>query len=79
VRFAPQVTRPCAREPIPLADEPSPRAGTRIRPIEGERRRIGLRDWWLLVRPLSLGPLTWTAFFYVEDLDPMVDLARGRA
>lgn len=27
--------------------------------------RIGLRDWWLLLPPLSIGVLTWAAFFYV--------------
>ena len=28
------------------------------------RSGIGLRDWWLLLPPLSLGVLTWAAFFY---------------
>ena len=32
--------------------------------IEGGRSRIGLRDWWLLLPPLSIGVLTWAAFFY---------------
>lgn len=27
--------------------------------------RIGLRDWWLLLPPVSIGILTWAAFFYV--------------
>jgi DNA uptake protein ComE-like DNA-binding protein len=33
-------------------------------PIEAPRSRIGLRDWWLLLPPLSIGVLTWAAFFY---------------
>lgn len=27
--------------------------------------RIGLRDWWLLLPPLSIGILAWAAFLYV--------------
>jgi hypothetical protein len=28
-------------------------------------RRVGLRDWWILLPPLSVGVFTWAAFFYV--------------
>jgi hypothetical protein len=28
-------------------------------------RRVGLRDWWILLPPLSVGVFTWAAFFYI--------------
>jgi hypothetical protein len=28
-------------------------------------RRVGLRDWWIILPPLSLGVFTWAAFFYI--------------
>src|SRR4051812_3817846 len=28
-------------------------------------RGVGLRDWWILLPPLSIGVMAWAAFFYI--------------
>ena len=48
----------------PGANQAPVTAASELNPAKDQTARIGLRDWWLLLPPLSFGALTWAAFFY---------------